>query len=223
MELRGRGRSDQFENLLAEGEPLRGPGAVRALVPLVPGVAAAAAAFLLATRLGLDHPALVLVAAVVVATAFRTRAGFAATIAGAALFAFGGSGEDVFDTLLFIAVASAVPVLAGRSRREQARLTRSDHRYRMLVEELPVGLYLDLPDTSATNVYSNPEIVRMLGYPPETWVGDAEFSPRSCTRPIVSGCSRIWGGRSPTAAASTSSTVCAMSPVDIDGSSTAEP
>ena len=45
----------------------------------------------------------------------------------------------------------------------------------MLVEQLPVGLYLDLPDASATNVYSNPEIVRMLGHPASDWEGRGDF------------------------------------------------
>ena len=76
--------------------------------------------------------------------------------------------------LLAVAVAMSVAVAFWR-RRDRPQLLSSEHRYRMLVEELPVGLYLDLPNAAATNVYSNPEIVRMLGYPAERWVGDPEF------------------------------------------------
>ena len=92
-------------------------------------------------------------------------------------FAVSVSGRDptVRDGLL-VGVAAALSVaLAGWRRRDRPLLRSSEHRYRMLVEELPVGLYLDLPDLSATNVYSNPEIVRMLGYPADRWVGDPDF------------------------------------------------
>ena len=83
-------------------------------------------------------------------------------------------GSRLLEVLLF-AVPALLVVATVRVWREHLRLGASEHRYRMLVEELPVGLYLDLPDASATNVYSNPEIVRMLGYPAERWAFDAGF------------------------------------------------
>jgi len=85
-------------------------------------------------------------------------------------------GSRLLEALLF-AVLAVLAAVTVRLWREHSRMGASEHRYRMLVEELPVGLYLDLPDASATNVYSNPEVVRMLGYPAERWAFDADFFP----------------------------------------------
>ena len=93
--------------------------------------------------------------------------GFAVTVAG--------RDPSVRDGLLVVAAAAVSAGLALWRRRDRPQLLSSEHRYRMLVEELPVGLYLDLPNAAATNVYSNPEIVRMLGYPAERWARDPGF------------------------------------------------
>ena len=48
----------------------------------------------------------------------------------------------------------------GRSHAAQAALLRqSEHRYRTLVEQLPIGIYIDAPDASCTNIYSNPRVI----------------------------------------------------------------
>jgi two-component system cell cycle sensor histidine kinase/response regulator CckA len=63
-----------------------------------------------------------------------------------------------------------------RNQAEQAALLRhSEHRYRTLVEQLPIGIYIDEPDDTCTNVYSNPRVIEMLGYPLSKWVGDPNF------------------------------------------------
>jgi PAS domain S-box-containing protein len=143
-------------------------------LPAAAGAVAAACAFGIATEMHADQAGLVFVAGVVVAIALGTRAGVAATLAGCPLYAVAGG--TLLDVLLFLVLAATVVAVADRLRREQGRLDASEHRFRSLVEELPVGLYLDLPDTSATNVYSNPEIVRMLGYPADRWK-DVGFFP----------------------------------------------
>src|ERR671931_1652022 len=62
------------------------------------------------------------------------------------------------------------------SRAKQASLLRhSEHRYRTLVEQLPIGIYIDEPDDTCTNIYSNPRLIEMLGYPLTDWVGDPDF------------------------------------------------
>jgi two-component system, cell cycle sensor histidine kinase and response regulator CckA len=48
-------------------------------------------------------------------------------------------------------------------------------QFRLLVEHLPVGIYIDQADGDATNVYSNPRLVEMLGWTLEEWVGNAAF------------------------------------------------
>ena len=59
---------------------------------------------------------------------------------------------------------SHVETLAASARQQDAEL-----RYRRLVEELPLVVYLDLPDAGATNVYISPSVESMTGYTPEAW------------------------------------------------------
>ena len=51
-----------------------------------------------------------------------------------------------------------------------ARQRETELRYRKLVEALPLVVYLDLPDNTATSVYISPAIEGMTGYPPESWM-----------------------------------------------------
>src|SRR5207244_2451889 len=88
-------------------------------------------------------------------------------------------------TAAFTLAALSIPALdrgrlqAVRRAGEQAWLLRSsEHRYRALIEQLPVGMYIDEPDATCTNIYSNPRIVEMLGYPLTDWVGDPDFFAR---------------------------------------------
>ncbi len=48
-------------------------------------------------------------------------------------------------------------------------------RYRRLVEELPLTLYIDQPDERAKSIYVNPTIEAMFGYPAERWSEDEFF------------------------------------------------
>ncbi len=80
-----------------------------------------------------------------------------------------GIARDGVDLISLLIAAFAVGFLVHRARRDSARLRRSQQLYRDLVELLPVGLYLDEPTEAATNIYSNPALVAMLGYPTEEW------------------------------------------------------
>ena len=51
----------------------------------------------------------------------------------------------------------------------------AEARYRRLVEELPLSLYIDEPDERARSIYVNPTIVTMFGYPAEAWMDDEFF------------------------------------------------
>jgi PAS domain S-box-containing protein len=51
-----------------------------------------------------------------------------------------------------------------------ARQRELELRYRTLIEALPLVVYLDLPDHTATSVYISPSVEGMTGYPPESWM-----------------------------------------------------
>ena len=52
----------------------------------------------------------------------------------------------------------------------------AERKYRELVEQLPLTVYRDYPDVSATSEYISPRVETMFGYPPERWM-DSEFFP----------------------------------------------
>jgi PAS domain S-box-containing protein len=51
----------------------------------------------------------------------------------------------------------------------------AEARYRRLVEELPLSLYIDRPDAAARSIYVNPTIETMFGYPAERWFEEGFF------------------------------------------------
>jgi len=51
----------------------------------------------------------------------------------------------------------------------------AEGRYRRLVEEMPLALYIDHPDERAASQYVSPMIVPMFGYPVEAWESDSFF------------------------------------------------
>ena len=51
----------------------------------------------------------------------------------------------------------------------------AEYRYRRLVENLPLAVYLDRPDETGTSEYISPSVERMLGYPVERWMDPAFF------------------------------------------------
>jgi PAS domain S-box-containing protein len=60
--------------------------------------------------------------------------------------------------------------IAASARQREAEL-----RYRKLIEALPLVVYLDLPDNTATSVYISPSVEGMTGYPPESWMNATFF------------------------------------------------
>jgi PAS domain S-box-containing protein len=48
-------------------------------------------------------------------------------------------------------------------------------RYRSLVEQIPLVIYIDALDDSSSNIYTSPQIEPLLGYTPEEWVTDHEL------------------------------------------------
>jgi PAS domain S-box-containing protein len=61
-----------------------------------------------------------------------------------------------------------------RKRAERER-DQAQGRYRNLIESLPIVTYIDHVDDHATNVYTSPQIVDMLGWPLADWDNDPHF------------------------------------------------
>jgi diguanylate cyclase (GGDEF)-like protein/PAS domain S-box-containing protein len=55
-------------------------------------------------------------------------------------------------------------------KKAEGALRRAESRYRTLVEQLPLAVYVDRIDEASSNIYTSPQIESMLGYSPEEWV-----------------------------------------------------
>jgi PAS domain S-box-containing protein len=55
-------------------------------------------------------------------------------------------------------------------------LRKAEEEYRRLIEELPMAVYTDKPDTTATSTYISPRVELMFGYPREAWMDEAFFA-----------------------------------------------
>lgn len=56
---------------------------------------------------------------------------------------------------------------------ERERLVET--RYRSLVEQIPLVIYIDALDETSSNIYTSPQIEGLVGYSPEEWVEDREL------------------------------------------------
>ena len=54
-------------------------------------------------------------------------------------------------------------------------LRRAESRYRTLVEQLPLAIYIDRLDEASSNIYTSPQIESMLGYPATEWTSNPEL------------------------------------------------
>jgi PAS domain S-box-containing protein len=85
----------------------------------------------------------------------------------------GRFGDD--DARLLATLAANVGVAIQNARLARAR-QESEERYRLLVEELPLAIYTDLPDADSVSVYASPGHVAMFGYPIENWTKEGFFN-----------------------------------------------
>jgi diguanylate cyclase (GGDEF)-like protein/PAS domain S-box-containing protein len=60
-------------------------------------------------------------------------------------------------------------------RDAEARVRSTELRYRMLVERLPLSVYIDRLDEVSSNVYTSPQIESLLGYSVDEWVENREL------------------------------------------------
>ncbi|MBM3679481.1 MAG: PAS domain-containing protein, partial [Actinobacteria bacterium] len=62
-----------------------------------------------------------------------------------------------------------IPPAAGE------RLGVTERRFRTLIEQLPLVVYIDLPDDLATSVYTSPQLGAMLGFTLDEWFDNDTF------------------------------------------------
>ena len=60
-------------------------------------------------------------------------------------------------------------------RDAEARVRSTELRYRMLVERLPLSVYIDRLDEVSSNVYTSPQIESLLGYSVDEWVENRDL------------------------------------------------
>ena len=91
------------------------------------------------------------------------------------LLQFADSRGDIFDTAMIEQLERLAGKLAVaiKARRDVAALQQSEHRYRTLFENAPVGIFTTTTAGRVTAV--NPEMARMMGYPSP----DAALAARS--------------------------------------------
>src|SRR5262249_34823681 len=54
-----------------------------------------------------------------------------------------------------------------------------ERRYRTLVEQLPLVVYLDALDAASSNIFTSPQVEPLLGYGQDEWVADADLFVRT--------------------------------------------
>ena len=75
-------------------------------------------------------------------------------------------------------VVAATYGAAVTRRRVADAMKRAEDRYRTLVEQLPVAVYIDGLDDRASTLYISPQIERLIGYTSDEWEHDPELWPR---------------------------------------------
>jgi PAS domain S-box-containing protein len=98
---------------------------------------------------------------------------------------------------LLATIAASVGVAIQNARLFEAQRA-AERQYRQLVEELPLAVYRDLPDESATSEYISPRVEAIFGYPREAWM-DPEFfasvlHPEDRERTIAAHAAALAGG-----------------------------
>jgi two-component system cell cycle sensor histidine kinase/response regulator CckA len=71
------------------------------------------------------------------------------------------------------ALAKALGIKRVRASRSQ--LEASEQRFRELVERLPIMIYLDHPDPTASNIYTAPASEAICGYTSQDWADDPDL------------------------------------------------
>jgi PAS domain S-box-containing protein len=67
--------------------------------------------------------------------------------------------------------------ISARKDAEQRHL-EAESRYRTLVEQLPLAVYIDALNAESSAIYMSPQVESMLGYPVTEWLADGGMFPR---------------------------------------------
>jgi diguanylate cyclase (GGDEF)-like protein/PAS domain S-box-containing protein len=59
-----------------------------------------------------------------------------------------------------------------RATHEAAERTEVERRYRTLVEQLPLVIYVDALDAASSNLFTSPQVEALLGYTVDEWLSD---------------------------------------------------
>jgi PAS domain S-box-containing protein len=81
------------------------------------------------------------------------------------------------DFLLKGKLARLIPAIERELRDAETRRSRreAELRYKLLVEQLPIIVYVNPVDRMSSTTYVSPQIQNILGYRPEEWLADPEF------------------------------------------------
>lgn len=81
------------------------------------------------------------------------------------------------DFLVKGKLARLVPAIERELRDAATRRSQreAESRYRLLVERLPMIVYMNPAATRASTTYVSPQVQTILGYSPEEWVADPKF------------------------------------------------
>jgi PAS domain S-box-containing protein len=67
--------------------------------------------------------------------------------------------------------------ITERKELEEA-VREAEERYRQLVEQVPLAIYVDRLDEFSSNIYTSPQVEEMLGTPAEQWQTERDLFPR---------------------------------------------
>jgi PAS domain S-box-containing protein len=79
------------------------------------------------------------------------------------------------DYLHRLPAALTNAVAQNRLAREQAALRAAEHRFRILVEQLPAAVYTDNHDEYSSSLYISPQIEAISGFSAKEWLADPRF------------------------------------------------
>ncbi len=83
----------------------------------------------------------------------------------------------VVVTVAVVALTVHEALGARQLRRKDEELHQHEQRFKVLVEQSPVVVYMDGLDDTASTLYISPQIERLTGYSAEEWQNDPELWP----------------------------------------------
>ncbi|MGC8877930.1 MAG: CHASE domain-containing protein [Anaerolineae bacterium] len=107
-------------------------------------------------------------------SAYPMRAGWLIGLAGLLLTGIGSA--------FVVTQLRQQAVLEEQVRERTAALQETEERFRTLVQQVPVVVYLSLLDEVGTTLYISPQLTAMLGYTPEEWIAQPDLWQR-CLHP----------------------------------------